>query len=42
MIPALTNNTAVAYPVGLIIAAAFLVIFLTKAKNADKAPSKVA
>jgi carbon starvation protein CstA len=42
MIPALTSNTAVAYPAGLIIAAAFLVIFLTKAKNADKAPSKVA
>ena len=33
MIPALRNNTMVAYPVGLILAALFLIIFLRSAKK---------
>ena len=37
MIPALTNNTLVAYPVGIIAAIAFLALFLTKAKKAESA-----
>ena len=42
MIPALKSNTAVGYPVGIIVAIAFLVLFLVKAKDADKKASKVA
>ena len=33
MIPALTNNTLVAYPAGIAIAIAFLAIFLKSAKK---------
>ncbi|HAE45493.1 MAG TPA: carbon starvation protein A, partial [Lachnospiraceae bacterium] len=33
MIPALTNNTLVAYPVGIVVAIAFLAIFLKSAKK---------
>ena len=33
MIPALTKNTAVAYPLGLLLAALFLVIFLRSARK---------
>ena len=37
MIPALKNNTLVAYPVGIIAAVAFLALFLSKAKKAGSA-----
>ena len=42
LIAALKNNKAVAYPVGLIFAAACLVLFLSKAKNAADKAAKVA
>ena len=42
MIAALKNNTAVAYPVGIIAAAAFLVIFLRAAKKDGPVDSAVA
>ncbi len=37
MIPALKLNTKVAYPVGIVVAAAFLCIFITKTKKYKKA-----
>ena len=42
LIPFFKNNKAVAYPVGLIFAAACLVLFLSKAKNAAEKAAKVA
>ena len=33
MIPFFKNNTAVAYPVGIIVAAAFLLLFMSKSKK---------
>ena len=33
MIPFFKNNTAVAYPVGIIVAIAFLALFMTKSKK---------
>ena len=42
LIPALKNNAAVGYPVGIIVAIAFLVIFLVKAKKAPEKAAKLA
>ena len=42
LIPALKNNAAVGYPVGIVVAIAFLVIFLVKAKKAPEKAGKLA
>jgi hypothetical protein len=34
LIPGLTDNAAVGYPVGIVVAIAFLTLFLSKAKKA--------
>ena len=42
LIPALKNNAAVGYPVGIVVAVAFLAIFLSKAKKASEKAAKAA
>ncbi len=42
LIPALKNNASVGYPVGIVVAIAFLVLFLVKAKKAPEKAGKLA